>query len=140
MITQQQAHMLASVLHEIQPRWSIPATMKVLGDHHMHPAPFGDLVYAMLQAARDPKVSTPGIVYVDSRFWPEPEKAPVPKPPPCEDHPYENSVNCRCCWSDVKVGIRPADAVGKHWEVVGPEPEPVVLVPLSGDWGLRHEA
>ncbi|AXH44439.1 hypothetical protein PP353_gp63 [Arthrobacter phage Kumotta] len=114
MITENQAKALASLLHEIRPKWSIPAMLKLLEKNHTHPAPFHDITVAAVTAARDPKVETPGAIFIDQRFWPAETKTYLPKPPPCADHIGESATNCRSCWADVKTGLRPVEAIGKH--------------------------
>lgn len=107
------------MLHEIRPRWSAPAMVKVFERNHSHPAPFVDIAAAAVSAARDAKVETPGCIFTDQRFWPATSKAHLPRPDPCPDHIGEAAHNCRCCQADIKTGIRPASMIGKHWE---PEP------------------
>ncbi|AYN58910.1 hypothetical protein PP634_gp84 [Arthrobacter phage Richie] len=116
MITESQAKALAVMLHEIRPRWSAPAMVKVFERNHTHPAPFPDIAAAAVNAARDPVVETPGCIFTDPRFWPAEAKAHLPKPTPCPDHIGEAAHNCRCCKADVKAGIRPPDMIGKHHE------------------------
>jgi hypothetical protein len=116
LITESQAKALAVMLHEIRPRWSTPAMVKVFERNHTHPAPFADIAVAAVNAARDSKVETPGCIFTDPRFWPAEAKAWAPKPAPCEDHIGKESHNCSSCWADVKAGIRPADRIGKHHE------------------------
>lgn len=116
MITESQAKALATLLHEIRPRWSAPAMMKVFERNHTNPAPFPDIAAAAVYAARDPKVETPGCIFTDQRFWPATAKAWASKPDPCADHIGEAAHNCRCCNADVKAGLRPAEKIGKHHE------------------------
>lgn len=116
MITEPQAKALASILHELRPKWSVPAMLKLLEKNAHHPAPFQDITAAAVSAARDPKVETPGAIFIDQRFWPAETKTYIPKPPPCPDHIGESSSNCRGCWADVRCGQRPAEMIGKHWE------------------------
>lgn len=116
MITESQAKALAVMLHEIRPRWSTPAMLKVFERNHTHPAAFADIAAAAVNAARDTKVETPGCIFVDQRFWPPEIKAQLPKPPACEDHIGQDAHTCRSCHADVKAGIRPPDRIGKHHE------------------------
>lgn len=102
MITENQAKALAVMLHEIRPRWSAPAMVKVFERNHSHPAAFVDIAAAAVSAARDPKVETPGLIFTDARFWPAEVKARLPKPPPCKLHIGEAAHNCRCCAADRK--------------------------------------
>lgn len=114
MITESQAKALAVILHEIRPRWSAPAMVKLLEKHHAHPAPFADIATAGINAAKDPKVDAPGLIFIDQRFWPAEAKVHIPKPPPCPDHVGQDALTCRSCWADVKAGIRPRDRIGQH--------------------------
>lgn len=116
MITENQAKALANLLHEIRPRWSTPAMLKLLEKNAQHPAPFADITVAAVNAARDHKVETPGAIFIDQRFWPAETKQLMPKPPPCPDHVGEPSHACRCCKADFLAGIRPRDMIGKHYE------------------------
>lgn len=116
MLTQTQAKALANMLHELRPKWSIPSMMKVLERNAQHPASFQDLALAAVNAARDPKVDTPGCIFTDHRFWPEAAKPKLPKPPPCPDHIGQESTNCRSCWADFKAGDRPQTHIGIHYE------------------------
>lgn len=114
MINEKQARALVNLLHEIRRGWSIPSMMKLFEKNHDHPAPFPDIAVAAAAAANDDKVTSPGIIFIDTRFWPEPAKPKLPKPPACEDHPEQDAHNCRCCLADVKVGERPQEFIGKR--------------------------
>lgn len=116
MITENQAKTLANLLHEIRPRWSTPAMLKLLEKNAQHPAPFADITVAAVNAARDHKVETPGAIFIDQRFWPDTIKAVLPKPPPCPDHVGKDAHSCVSCWADVKAGDRPQAMIGKHWD------------------------
>lgn len=126
MITENQARTLASLLHEIRPRWAVGSLMKVLEKNAQHPAPFADIAVAAVTAARDPVAETPGIIFIDTRFWPADVKANLPKPPDCPDHIGEHAHNCCSCWADVKVGDRPENMIGKHWQ-----PPPIIYEELK---------
>lgn len=115
MITETQARALAGLLHEIRPKWSVSGTLKVLERNHAHPAPFPDITAAAINAARDPKVETPGLIFADHRFWPAEAKSWAPKPESCPDHIGEQAHNCRCCHADIKAGLRPETHIGKTW-------------------------
>jgi hypothetical protein len=116
MLTEPQAKALATVLHEIRPRWSAPAMLKVLERNAQHPATFADTCLAAITAAKDPLVDTPGCIYTDARFWPETARTHLPKPPHCEDHIGKEAHNCAGCWADIKAGQRPQTHIGKHYE------------------------
>ena len=120
MITQSQATTLAAVLHEMRPRWAVASMMKIFEKQAGHVASFADIALAAVTAARDPVAETPGIIFIDQRFWPEAVRARLPKPPDCEDHTGERAHNCSSCWADIKVGDRPPTHIGRHWQ---PTPE-----------------
>jgi len=65
---------------------------------------------------------TPDIYPRDGKHWTTtaPENWTKPKPPPCQVHIGEDGPTCRCCIADVKLGDRPANMIGKHWQ---PDPE-----------------
>jgi len=102
LITESQAKALANLLHQLRPKWSVPAMLKLLANHQNHPAPFPDITAAAVSAARDPKIETPGAFLIDQRFWPAEAKAQVPKPPPCALHVGQYAHNCICCAADRK--------------------------------------
>jgi hypothetical protein len=120
LITEMQARILAALLNEIRPRWSVGSMLKILEKHHQHPAKFVDIALAAVTAARDPSVETPGMFFNDTRFWPEDIKAKLPKPPDCVDHDGQDAYTCRSCKADVLCGDRPPDMIGKHYD---PPPE-----------------
>jgi hypothetical protein len=100
MITEPQARALAALLHELRPRWSVPAMVKLLERNHTHPAPFPDITAAAITAARDPKVETPGMFLTDQRFWPPQAKGHLPPPERCELHISYPKHNCGGCRAD----------------------------------------
>lgn len=116
MITEMQARLIAHVLHEIRPAWGIEATMKVLQRNADYAAPFADIIAAAVMAARDPETQTPGRIFQVQIHWPEDAKRRLPKAPDCPDHVGQEAPTCRCCHADVKVGHRPENMIGKHWE------------------------
>lgn len=123
MINEKQAGALATLLHQMRRGWSIPSMMTMLSKHHDHPASFQEIAIAATTAAADDKVTSPGIIFIDTRFWPEPAKPKLPPPAPCEDHDTEPARNCRSCLADVKVGERPQELVGKRMDNDS-EPDP----------------
>lgn len=110
--------MIAHVLHEIRPAWAIDGTRKVLTRNLNHPAPFADILAAAVTAARDPATETPGRIFQVSVHWPAAAKPRLPKPSPCQDHIGQDAHTCRSCWADIKAGIRPEAALGKHHQTV----------------------
>lgn len=116
MITEMQARLIAHTLHEIRPRWAIASMLTMLEKNANHPAGFADTIAAAVNAARDPAVQTPGLIFIDSRFWPDDVKKRLPRPPECPDHIGKDSTNCSSCWADVKTGYRPESHIGKHFQ------------------------
>lgn len=97
--------------------------IKILDKNQNHAAPFADVTVAAVNAARDPKIDTPGAFLVDQRFWPERSKQLMPKPPPCEQHIGQEAHNCRSCQGDIKAGLRPPDMIGRHYEPPTEDPK-----------------
>lgn len=102
-ITQTQAALLAHILHELRPEWSIPSMMKLLWDHRTkHPYP--QLVRAAINVALTPTKKTPAIIFLDGKHWLTPEQATNPahtattgNDPTCPDHPLEQFSTCTEC-------------------------------------------
>lgn len=87
--------------------------MKLFEKNHDHPAPFPDIATAALNAATDKTATTPGIIFIDTRFWPEPAKPKLPPAAKCPDHDTEDAHHCRSCLADVAAGERHPNQVGK---------------------------
>jgi hypothetical protein len=115
-IREPEARALAILLHTIRPSWGIEATVKVLGRNREHTDDIGALILAAVTAARDPETQTPARIFQVEKHWPADLRGKLPKPPPCVDHPEQEAPTCRCCHADVKVGLRPANMIGKHYE------------------------
>ena len=122
-ITKPQAEALAGILHQLRPEWGTPALMTLIGRNKDHPATFPQLTQAAVTAATrtNPDGShvarTPAVIYQPGKHWEQPVNetgAQVPPGPPCEDHPTFEAHNCRACWGDIKAGLRPHQALGKH--------------------------
>ena len=122
-ITKPQAEALANLLHQLRPEWGIPALMTLIGRNLNHPATYAQLTQAAVTAAtrRNPDCThtarTPAVIYQPGKHWETPigeTPAIVPPGPPCEDHPTFEAHNCRACWGDIKAGLRPHAALGKH--------------------------
>lgn len=131
MITEKQATMIAHVLHEIRPAWGIDGTRKVLEKNLDHPASFGDMLSAAVTAALDLDTQTPGRIFQIPTHWPVKAKARLPKPSPCADHIGQDAHTCRSCWADIKAGIRPEAALGRHYQSI----EEALGAPLSEQLG-----
>ena len=78
---------------------------------------YPSLVLAAVTVALDESKETPAIIFMSGNHWPEPKQSALPQPEACQDHPEQIAHNCRCCWADVKVGIRPASHIGIHYEI-----------------------
>lgn len=116
-LTQNQATLLAHLLHEIRPDWSINSMMKLLWEHRAKHS-FGDVVLPAIRAARTPTNRTPAVIFLEGPHWRSDGAAPREAPPPgpkCLDHPTEPAHTCHCCKADILVGDRPPTHQGKHW-------------------------
>lgn len=129
-ITKPQAEALAGILHQLRPEWGTPALMTLIGKNREHPAPYPHLVLAAVTAVNRRNTDgtwtarTPAVIYQPGRHWDHPigeTPAHQPPGPNCQDHPTFQAHNCRCCWADIKAGLRPHEALGKHHET---EPTP----------------
>lgn len=124
-ITKPQAEALAGILHQLRPEWGIPSMVTLIGHNKDHPATFQRLTVAAVHAATrtradgTPVADTPKVIYQPGRHWDHPvgeTPAHQPAGPNCEDHPTFQAHSCRCCWADIKAGLRPENALGKHHE------------------------
>lgn len=117
-MTKDDAQALANFLHRLRPEWSIPSMMRLLGEHR-NEYDYRDLSRAALNVALDDSKRTPGIIFLDGKHWDQPEqpRPAIPAGPACEDHSTYQAHNCQCCIADVKVGIRPQTAIGKHHNI-----------------------
>jgi len=116
-ITDQQARAVAYLLHEIRPDWPVASLVSLIEKHRDVPS-LGALVIAATTKAMEPSCQTPAPIFHPGPHWPAKTAAALPRPEPCPDHIGESSHNCRCCWSDVKAGIRPQTHIGKHHEAL----------------------
>ena len=117
-LNDQQIKILAYALHEIRPEWGIPS-MKTIFEKNRSFADFAPLLEAAVKVARNPAKKMPSVIFMTGPHWgttaPDVGKDAL-KPPPCVDHPEQDSLTCRCCHADVKVGQRPQTHIGKHWQ------------------------
>jgi hypothetical protein len=124
-LTERQAQIIAAAWHELRPRWGVPALLTLLAKNQTR-APFGDLLRAGINAALDPRVETPGAIFVDGPHWLTVERAALkaaesaaqaavaavvrsasaPAPPrwvgndtseDCPNHPTVKAWDCRPC-------------------------------------------
>lgn len=116
-ITREQAVHLATVLHDMRPRWSTESIVTLIGRNLETIPGFNQLAEAAIKVANDPTKNTPAVIFMDGEHWNHTTSSYRPPPgPPCEDHDTEPAHNCRCCWGDVKAGYRPETHIGKHYE------------------------
>lgn len=122
-ITETQAKTLAALLHELRPEWGVQAMVTLIGRNLQHPAPFQRLAQAAVNAALRTgsngtyTAQTPAVIYQPGKHWDQPgveSSITLPAGPNCEDHPTFQAHNCRCCWGDIKAGLRPESSLGKR--------------------------
>lgn len=114
-ITQAKATALGVVLNLIRPRWAVQSFVTLVGKNLAWIPGYSALAQASITVANDPTKDTPAIIFLPGNHWPEEARALLPKPDPCEDHETEPAHNCRCCWGDVRAGMRPVSHIGKHY-------------------------
>lgn len=104
-ITLPQAKMCAAVWHEIRPEWGIPSLMTLL-EQNATRAPFAHLIRAGINAALNPKVRTPAVIFQHGKHWLEAEQMTDPvatsrlgndTSEDCPNHPTVKAWNCRPC-------------------------------------------
>lgn len=94
------------------PDWNHTAVCNTIRANLNHPAPYGDIVIALVKYARDSPKKVPSFMFDALADWHAPGTA-APRTP-CEDHHTRAAANCPECWSEVKTGMRPAELVGRH--------------------------
>lgn len=116
--SQHQALIITNALMEIRPSWNRAKILDLLQENRGNPSPFGTILQACVAYANDPGKLTPQFLFQDGKHWPA-TTGTTPRPPadPCEDHPEEPAHNCRCCWADVRTGMRPQQAIGSHHDI-----------------------
>ena len=97
------------------PDWNHTAVCNTIRANLNHPAPYGDIVIALVKYARDSPKKVPSFMFDALADWAPPGTA-APRNP-CEDHPEQNARTCTCCASDILTGLRPADHRGKHYDI-----------------------
>ena len=116
MITEQQARALAFLLNAIRPDWPQPSLVTLIGQHTEVPS-LSALTIAAVTKARDHTCKTPAPIFTPGPHWPAEDRATIPRGPDCPDHVGETAATCRCCHADVKLGIRPPEYHGKHYDI-----------------------
>lgn len=112
-LTQPQATALAALLNQIRPDWGAKSLMTLLWDHR-HQPDYAALCQAAVTKARDTTCKTPAPIFTPGPHWTAEDRAALPQGPPCVDHATFSAHNCPCCRSEVLVGDRPHDRIGKH--------------------------
>lgn len=114
-----QAAALVNIIHVIRQTrghgiadWHPTAIENTLRENHTHPAPYADIVLALVKYAKDSDKRVPSFLWDALADWAPPGQ--VAPRTPCEDHQTRAAANCPDCWSEVKTGMRPAHLVGKH--------------------------
>lgn len=95
--------------------WHPTAIMNVLRKNHACPAPYPDIVQALVKYAATSDKRVPTFMFDSLQGWKEPGD-PRPRNP-CESHPEQSARNCPNCLADWKAGIRPKDYIGKAYEI-----------------------
>lgn len=103
-----------------QPDWNHTAVCNTIRKNLNHPAPYGDIVIALVKYARDSPKHVPSFLFDALADWHEPGTV-APKNP-CEDHGFP-AHNCHSCKADILVGDRPPEFMGKHYDVPMSGPE-----------------
>ncbi|VXA93107.1 hypothetical protein [Citricoccus sp. K5] len=123
-IPQTAAQALALYIHQtIRPDWHPTGLTTGIGHAARASTDPAAVAIASIQAASNPANRTPAVIQYPGPHWPaaaKPDRAAAPRTP-CEEHDWEPAHTCRCCISDIKLGQRPADRLGKRHD---PEPEP----------------
>ena len=117
-----QADALVQILHVIRSTrahgvadWHPKAIEKTLFANKDHPAPYEDIVVALVKYARDSDKRVPNFVFDALADWAPPGQT-APKNP-CEDHAGQDAHTCVCCASDILTGLRPPEYRGRHFNI-----------------------
>lgn len=119
-ITQTAAQALATYINAtIRPDWHPRGLTTGIGHAATTSTDPTAVAIAAIQAAANPANRTPAVIQYPGPHWPTTATTPNQPGPrtPCEDHDWENATHCRACISDIKLGQRPADRLGKHHDV-----------------------
>ena len=118
---QDQATALVQIIHVIRATrghgaadWHPKAIEKTLFSNKDHPAPYGDIVIALVKYARDSDKRVPSFLWDALADWAPPGQ--VAPRNPCEDHGFP-AHNCHSCKADILVGDRPPEYMGKHFDI-----------------------
>lgn len=111
-LNERQASLLAHILHELRPDWTVNSVFTLLGKHREVPS-FGDLVIAAITKANDQTCKTPAPIFLPGNHWPERTRQHINPGPECPDHTGHHAYNCGPCQTDIRLGDRPPHLAGK---------------------------
>ena len=97
--------------HQGKPDWNHTAVCNTIRKNLDHPAPYGDIVVALVKYARDSDKRVPSFIWDALADW-APAGQTAPRSP-CGSHPEEPAHNCRCCRADYLAGIRTQNQIGQ---------------------------
>lgn len=120
-----QGETLVHLAHTLRPEWATPSIRTILQTAGTLPAEnYLHAVQAVIAYATATKPDgswaklTPAFLAQSGPHWESsrPRRLPgsVVVGPACEEHPEQEAVSCRCCWADVKTGMRRRDQVGRR--------------------------
>ena len=104
-LTERQAKLLAHMLHEIRPEWSIPS-MLTLFEANAAYAPFDRLCEAAIKLARNPTKKLPILIFREGKHWLNDDQAANPAYTAtigadtsldCDRHPGRKAWECKAC-------------------------------------------
>lgn len=98
-----------------RPDWNHTAVCNTIRKNLDHPAPYGDIVIALVKYARDSDKRVPSFMFDALADWAPPGQT-APRNP-CGSHPEEPAHNCRCCRADYLAGIRTQDQIGQALDI-----------------------
>jgi hypothetical protein len=103
--TERQASLLANLLHEIRPDWSVESLMTLMLQNRKIPS-LATLVQAAVTKAIQPSCTTPAPIFQQGAHWPPEVREQLPKPKRCGIHRdfYEP---CVCCAADAIAEKKP---------------------------------
>ncbi|MBF6671557.1 hypothetical protein [Glutamicibacter sp. FBE19] len=111
-LNERQATMLAHILNNIRPDWTINSIITLLSKNRTIPS-FADLTIAAITKAKDPTCKTPAPIMLPGKHWPETTRNQIPTGPECPDHTGHPANTCGPCTIDIQLGDRPPHLHGK---------------------------
>lgn len=112
-LTQLDAIDAARIVHRARADWDPPGIVAAFAKLR-YELDIAQALTAAMRAAADPQAKTP-----DAITWDKHRPATtLPGTQPgkrCADHSWLDASTCRCCWSEVKTGMRPESHIGRHY-------------------------